>query len=144
MSVLSKLYNDYISIINGELPKLQQSKKIVRVERGKNREIVPIHFEDRIIQKVLCDNCLTPIITKLLIYDNGASLPCKGVNFTRKRLLRMLNKAKREYNNDFYVLSFDFKKFFDNVSHQTCRNILERYIVDKRIVDVTMETIKAY
>jgi len=65
---------------------MQFFKQITIKERGKDRKITPIHINDRVIQKVLCDYLLTPLFTPKLIYDNGASLPNKGVSFTRKRV----------------------------------------------------------
>lgn len=139
---LTKTYRDYLSLHNRKLPVGITCRTIPIYERGKRREITPIHIRDRIIQKVLCDNCLTPIISKVLIYDNGASLPHKGVGFTRDRLDYHLRQAINEYGSDFYVLRFDFKSYFDSIHHSICREVLTKYIPDKEIVDITMEIIK--
>lgn len=118
-------------------------KEIPIYERGKERIITPIHIKDRMVQKVLCDFCLTPIIMPTLIYDNGASLKGKGVEFTRKRFFNHLKKALKEFGTDFYVLSFDFKSYFDSIPHSTCRKILKMYFSDDDIVDFTMQVIKS-
>lgn len=138
-----KIYNDFISIKNRKFPAPVSDKEIVIYERGKPRVITPIHIKDRVIQKVLCDYALVPILSKKLIYDNGASLKGKGVLFSRNRILKHLRNAIKEYGTDFYVLSFDFKNFFDSILHRTCREILDRYICDKEIVELTMEIIKS-
>lgn len=138
-----KLYNDFISIRNRKLPTPVSDKEIVLYERGKPRIITPIHIKDRVIQKVLCDYALVPILSKKLIYDNGASLEGKGVLFSRNRMLKHLKEAIKEYGTDFYVLSFDFKSFFDSIPHRTCREMLNRYIYDKEIIELTMDIIKS-
>lgn len=139
---LTKTYRDYISLQNRKLPIGASSRTVSIYERGKSREITPIHISDRVIQKVLCDNCLIPLISKSLIYDNGASMPNKGVSFSRDRLDHHLRQAINEYGSDFYVLRFDFKSYFDSIHHSICREVLTKHIPDKEIVNITMEIIK--
>lgn len=57
-------------------------------ERGKIRHITGEQIQDRIVKHALCDEILNPAIEKYLIFDNGASLVGKGIDFTRRRLLR--------------------------------------------------------
>ena len=135
-------YKDYKSLQNHALPKFMSGKDKIITERGKQRIITPIHIKDREIQKVLCDYVLTPAITQRLIYDNGASLKRKGVSFTRQRVAKHLRRAIKEYGTNFYVLSFDFKSFFNSIPHKTCRIILNELPIDKDLVNVTMDIIK--
>lgn len=141
---ITEMYEEYRTVNNGKLPTLTSTKRIVLYERGKRREIVPITIRDRMVQRVLCDHSLVPILRKHLIYDNGASLKDKGVDFTRKRIDYHLNKAVKEYGANFYALVFDFKGFFDSIPHQTCLNILQKYFTDERIISLTMDIIKSY
>lgn len=142
INIVTNMYNDFIKLQNGELPKPTSCKEVIIRERGKERVITPIHIRDRVVQKVLCDFVLSKILHPKLIYDNGASLKGKGVQFARKRIERHLRNAIREFGTDFYVLSFDFKSYFNSVPHRTCRAILSKYIYDKDIVRITMEIIK--
>lgn len=132
------------SVLNGKLPALTSTRRIVLYERGKRREIVPIGIGDRMIQRTLCDNSLVPKFRSTLIYDNGASLKDKGVDFTRKRIMCHLTEAIREYGTDFYALTFDFKSFFDSIPHQTCLNVLNKNFTDQRIINLTMDIIRSY
>lgn len=132
------------SVLNGKLPALTSTRRIVLYERGKRREIVPIGIGDRMIQRTLCDNSLVPKFRSTLIYDNGASLKGKGVDFTRRRIMCHLTEAIREYGTDFYALTFDFKSFFDSIPHQTCLNVLNKNFNDQRIINLTMDIIKSY
>lgn len=141
---VTKLYNDFLMIKDRKLPNAISDKEIKIYERGKERIITPIHIKDRVIQKVICDYALVPIISKTLIYDNGASLKDKGVNFSRKRIMHHIRNAIKEYGTNFYVLSFDFKSYFDSIPHKTCRNVLKRYVYDKEIIEMTMQMIKSY
>lgn len=132
------------SLHNGVLPELASIRRIELYERGKRREIVPITIRDRMTQRVLCDYALVPRLEKTLIYDNGASMKGKGVEFTRNRLNKHLRQAIREYGTDFYALVFDFKSFFDSIPHQTCLKVLNKYFSDKRIKGLTMAIIRSY
>lgn len=129
---------------NGRLPNLASTKRIVLYERGKRRVIVPITIKDRMIQRVLCDYALVPRFRDILIYDNGASMKGKGVEFTRERMMHHLKGAIRDYGTDFYALTFDFKSFFDSIPHSTCLNILNDTFKDERIKNLVMSIIKSY
>lgn len=129
---------------NGKLPNLTSTSRIVLYERGKKREIVPITIRDRMMQRVLCDHALVPVLKNRLIYDNGASMKDKGVEFTRQRLNMHLQKAVKEYGSEFYVLTFDFKGFFDSIPHRTCLNVLKDSFNDRYIQGLTMAVIKSY
>jgi len=127
-----------------ELPPLENTSQITLYERGKKRIITPIQFSDRMTQRVLCDYSLIPIIQPTLIYDNGASTEGKGTDFARKRVEMFLRDSIKEYGEDFYILSFDFKSFFDSIPHSTCYNVLNEYYSDKRIVELIIEVVKSY
>lgn len=141
---ICEMYNAYTSLHKGRLPDLASISRISLHERGKRREIVPIKIKDRMIQRVLCDNALVPVIQNKLIYDNGASMKGKGVEFTRQRLNKHLRDAIKEYGANFYILTFDFKSFFDNIPHLTCYKELKANFMDKNIQGLTMAIIKSY
>ena len=132
------------SLYQGQLPKFTSTKSIVIRERGKARKIVPVTISDRMTQRVLCDFAMTPVIYDSLIYDNGASMPNKGVEFARKRIEHHLHQAINEYGNDFYALVFDFKSYFESIPHKQCLKILKKHFIDKRIVGLIMAIIRSY
>lgn len=94
-------------------------------ERGKVRHIKSIHISDRVVQRSLVDNILTPRTAPHLIYDNGASQEGKGTDFTRDRLKEHLIRYYRKYKtNKGYVVLIDFKKYFPSIDHDL---LLEAY-----------------
>lgn len=139
-----RIDKDCASMLMGISPPIASSKKEVIHERGHERIITPIKMQDRVNQRVLCDYALTPMITRSLIYDNGASLKDKGVSFARARFNGMLERAKRWWGDDFYVLSFDIERFFDNIPHYLCYEELNKIFSDKRLVDITMQIVEGY
>lgn len=141
---ITEMYRAISSLKQGVLPNLASTTRIVLYERGKKREIVPITIRDRMTQRVLCDYALVPVLKNKLIYDNGASMKDKGVEFTRQRLSTHIEKAIKEYGSDFYALVFDFKGFFDSIRHSVCLNVLSKSFRDRYIKGLTMAVIKSY
>ena len=131
-------------LLSHYLPELASIKRIELYERGKKRVIVPITIKDRMIQRVLCDYALVPVLQDTLIYDNGASMKGKGVEFTRARMMHHITDAIKEYGHNFYALTFDFKSFFDSIPHSTCQKILDENFADENIKWVVMEIIRSY
>lgn len=129
---------------SGTLPELASIKRIILYERGKRRVIVPITIKDRMVQRVLCDHALVPRFKDALIYDNGASMKGKGVEFTRERMMHHIKGVIKDYGTDFYVLTFDFKSFFDSIPHATCLRVLNDTFEDRYIKGLTMAIIKSY
>ena len=105
-------------------------------ERGKTRHIKSPHISERVMQKVLCNNCLVPILQRSLIYDNGACLQGKGTQFARKRIQRHLTEYYRRHENSGYVLTIDFSKYFDNIDHNSLFQLLSEQIKDEKLLNL--------
>ena len=103
------------------------------MERGKPRHIKSVHISERIVQKCLCDYSLTPLIKSYFIYDNGACIKHKGIDFAMNRMDCFLHRYYRKYGYEGYALVFDFSKYFDNIHHQILLNNLKGAIPDERI-----------
>lgn len=106
-------------------------------ERGKIRQIKSIHISERIVQKCFCDNVLVPVISRSLIYDNGASVKGKGISFAMRRLRCHLSHFYRNnHSNNGYVLILDFSKYFDNILHEKLFEMQRENLTDERIFDL--------
>lgn len=106
-------------------------------ERGKIRHIKSVHISERVVQKCLCDNILTPLLSRGLIYDNGASLKGKGIHFARKRIKCHLSRFFRKTkSNKGYALVIDFSKYFDNIPHEKLFQLQKKYITDEKIFNL--------
>lgn len=102
-------------------------------ERGKLRHIKSTVISERVVQRCLCDNALVPVMSRSFIYDNGASMKNKGYSFAIKRITAKLQKHYRKHGNNGYVLLYDFSKFFDRISHELIKRIINKQFVDARI-----------
>lgn len=114
-------------------------------ERGKRRHIKSVHFKERVAQRSLCDNALVPVLSRSLIYDNGASLKDKGISFARNRLKHHLHQYyRRTGGNDGYILLMDFSGYFDNILHGPCYDLLDAAFEDKRIFALCQQFIEPF
>lgn len=101
-------------------------------ERGKTRHITGEQIPDRIVKHSLCDEVLNPTLERYLIFDNGASVEGKGIDFTRQRLLKHLRRYYTEHgSNEGYILPIDFSKYYDNIRHDVLIELIEKYVTDE-------------
>lgn len=108
----------------------QPLKAFTLNERGKQRDILAPRFSERILQRVICEQILHKILKHYLIFDNGASQKGKGVDFTRKRIIKHLHNFDRENGNNGYILVMDFSKYFQNINHNQLFKMLDKIILD--------------
>lgn len=113
-------------------------------ERGKHRHIKSTTINERVVQNCLCDNCLVPALERTFVYDNGAAMKNKGYDFAVRRLTTHLQKHYRKYGNEGYILLFDFSRFFDNISHEIVKKIINKEITDERLLKITYHFIDAF
>lgn len=104
------------------------------IERGKHRDVHSCHYNERVIRRSMCINALVPILSHNLIYDNGASLKGKGLQFAQNRCEAHLHQFYRMTGgNDGYVILIDFKGYFDNIQHEPLYDILDKQIHDHKL-----------
>lgn len=118
------------------------STQFVLNERGKTRVIRGEQIQDRIVKHTLCDEVLNPAVKNFLIYDNGASLVGKGIDFTRKRLLTHLRRYyAQHHSNDGYILLIDFSKYYDNIRHDILMELMKKYVTDEHSLWLLQKTV---
>ena len=129
-----------VSVIHNELMEdrfvVKHKHKFSLYERGKKRKIQSVHIRERVVQRCLCDYCLTPLLEPTFCYDNCASPKNKGIRFAINRVKRHLQKFYREYGNNGYVLLFDYSNYFGSIDHEMIMNKLKKYITDERILNL--------
>lgn len=113
-------------------------------ERGKLRHILSVVMKERVVQRCLCDNALVPMLQRTFVHDNGACMKDKGYSFTNRRLNRHIQWHIRKHGNNGYVLIYDFRKFFDRISHVLIKGIVDKTFRDKRIVKLVYHFIDAF
>lgn len=144
--MLRRLIN--IAIINKKLIYHKDARKgficFPLMERGKLRKIMSVHFAERVPQKSLNQNALIPVLTRSLIYDNGASQKGKGTGFAIKRLVKHLCNHYRKYGNQGYILQIDIKNYFGSIDHSIAKQNINNVFDDKGIIWLSELFIDAY
>ena len=107
-------------------------------ERGHIRNIEAPVARDRVVQKTITKNVLTPCIIPHVIYDNYASIKDRGTSFARKRFEIMLRRYMAHNGIDGYILFIDIKKYFENIDHEVLKSLIDPLISneDKSVIDL--------
>lgn len=132
------------AVLEGKMAPSFKVRRMTLSERGKRRDIQMVDIESRVVQGVLCDSSLTPILEPTLIYDNPASIKGKGVSAARRRLECFLQREVRQYGSDFWVWVFDFKGFFDSIRHRLCYAAMKPEAFDRFLADYVVRIIRKY
>lgn len=134
---VSKLYNE----LKERRYKTYGFHEFNIIERGKPRHIMALPMRERVVQKCLCDYYLNPLLSKSFIYDNGACVKNKGIDFTTKRLRKHLHSFK---DNNYYALTIDLHHYFDTINHTILINKLSKIILDKDILELSTHLINDF
>lgn len=113
-------------------------------ERGKIRHIKSVHFDQRVTEKSICSNAMTPVLTHGLIHDNSASQKGKGTHFAIERLTNFLHKYYRKYGCEGYVLMVDFKSYFESIPHESIKALFRKNFTDENIIKLADMLIDAF
>lgn len=106
------------------------------IERGKPRHIRSVKVAEKCIQATFCNECLVPLLSRYLIYDNGASMPGKGTDFALNRFKQQLRDHIKTYGVDGYIYLFDFSKYFDSIEHDRLVGMVRDKIPDERTMAI--------
>ena len=109
----------------------------------KKRIIRCLSFEDRIVHTWYVEYFLKPYFIPRFIYDSYACIENKGTHKGVKRLKYFMNYMRNKYNN-YYVIKFDIKHFFESIDKDILFSILNLYISDKYLLEFSKELIYSY
>lgn len=127
-------------VLNGSFkPKYYPSRSIN--ERGKVRLIKPPTFECKVVQKVICDYVIRPLLEPKMISSSYASVKGRGTKKMYEDIEVALNRyMKCNYKDkpdSYVVIQSDFSNYFGNIdTNILIEDILGRYIKDRRILDL--------
>lgn len=105
-------------------------------ERGKVRPIDAPRIQDRQVHKVYTQRVLLPLYTPSMIWNNGASLPGKGFDFSRRELQKDLRRHFRKYGRKGRIILLDFRQFFPSVSHELIFERHRKTLMDADLLEI--------
>ena len=128
INLIDEIYNDKY--------KIDKYREFI-ITDPKVRIIRCLPFRDRIVHQWYVTEFLKPYYTRNFIYDNYACIEGKGTHKAVKRLQSFMNKV----DDDYYVMKFDIKKYFENINKEILFNILSKKIKDKYLLKFTYKMI---
>lgn len=117
------------------------------VTKPKRRKIQACKFRDKVVQHVLCDNVIKPIMPGICIKDNYSGQEGKGTGMARKRIIKNMKEFHSVYGNDGYVYRGDIHKYYYNIDHEMAKDIMKYYMPQSthwlidRFIDSTEGTV---
>lgn len=116
---------------------------VFKVYEPKERIIMSNSYKDKVVQHALCDNVLTPTLTKCFIYDNYASQEGKGTLVGLNRLRDFMRSYYRKYGSNGWVLKCDISKYFYNIRHDILKDQIRKIVTDANtlwLVDLIIDS----
>lgn len=114
---------------------------IFPIHSPKPRIIKSIDFEDKVVQRSLCENVLSPTFEKHFIYDNYACRKGKGVHAGIERTKEFLRSFYRKYGMDGHAFKCDIEKYFDSIDHKKLKKIVRRLVKDNKVYKLLVHII---
>ncbi len=101
-------------------------------------------FRDRVVQRCLCEQVLTPVIERHLIYDTYACRTGKGTHAGLERTEEFFKRHYRKHGSGGWVIKGDISKYFYSIDHEILKDNLRPLIKEhdvwwliEQIVDST-------
>lgn len=110
-------------------------------ERGKTRPIDAPRIQDRQVHKIFTQRVLLPLYQPSMIWNNGASLPGKGFEFSKRELRKDLHYHFRRYGREGNVILLDFRQFFPSVSHEMVFQRHDKFILNDELRKVANDIV---
>lgn len=139
---LSKLYDIFSKVKDGKF-KIDRYNTFVIFE-PKKREIQTLHYSQRVVQHVICDDLLAPYFTRKAILDNCVCQKGKGMHYALRRFEEKLKKFVHDNGQNGYVLKCDILKYFPSLSHRVLINCIANEIKDERLKSMVVKIIQSF
>lgn len=114
-----------------------------KISDPKPRDIHKASVSDRIIHHAVY-RVLYPFFDKKFIYDSYSCRFNKGIFKALGRFKDFVFKVSKNNIEDCWVLQCDIKKFFASIDHQILKNILAKYINDKKVLWLLDQIINSF
>ena len=137
---LSELFNNIF--LKGKMPKTMR-EAIVKLLYKKNdhqniknwRPISLLNTDYKILSKIIV-NRLIPIFENFILPQQCTGLPGRRIENIHYNIQTLLELANQK-NEDIVIMSIDFEKAFDQISHQFIFKIMEKLRLGKIIIGFT-------
>lgn len=136
-SNITKIYN---TLHNKNYKHLQYNLFII--DKPKYRIVMSEKMADKIVNRLVCNHLLKPVILPKLIEQNVATRDEKGTSAGIDYIKRYINSIK-ENHDDIYALKCDITKYFYNIDHQILLSKIKNDITDVDAYNIIKEIINS-
>ena len=102
----------------------------------KERKIQALPFRDRIVHQWYIEEFIKPYIIPRFICDSYSCISFRGSHRGINKLQKYMRKLYVR-NRDYYVLKCDISKYFYSIDKDILFDIMNRYISDKKLINLT-------
>lgn len=117
--------------------------KAFKISDPKPRDIHKASVRDRLLHHALY-RMLYPFFDRTFIADSYSCRKGKGTHRAINRFRQFAYKVSRNHTRTCWVLKCDIRKCFASIDQEVLRNILTRYIPDKKLLRLTIEIISSF
>lgn len=114
--------------------------RIFIINEPKYRLIMSEKIEDKIVNHLVAKYILLPALDPSLIDANVATRYEKGSAHAFKLFLKYTNRLYRE-QKEIYILKIDISKYFYNIDHDICKELVKKKIKDPNALKIINEII---
>ena len=140
LNLNTNIYNIYTSLYNKTY--IPYKYTIFMIFEPKPRIVMSQCITDKIVNHFVSKYYLLPYLESNLIDSNVATRVNKGTSYAKKLMVKYINNLRMiDKYKDIYVLKIDISKYFYNIDHDILKNILNRKIKDKDVLDVLYKII---
>lgn len=140
MFYMSNIVNIYNNILNKSYN--HGSYNIFLIREPKPRIIMSEKLNDKIVNHLISDYILVPLIEPKLIDMNVATRVNKGTKMAIHYMKKYLITMRRKYD-DFYILKCDIEKFFYNIDHKILLSKLKNILDDNDLYSLLSNIINS-
>lgn len=107
-----------------------------KIYEPKERIIQALPYKDRIVHQWYVEEFIKPYIVPRFINTSFACLTNKGTHKAVQEVQKQMRIFKKNYGN-FWILKCDIKKFFYSINPKILYKIMQKYISDVKLLNLT-------
>lgn len=109
----------------------------------KRRHIHKASVRDRLVHHAVY-RVLYPFFDRVYIADSYSCRDDKGTHKAVEKFGKYIRKASKNNHRVCWVLKCDIKKFFASIDHEVLLCILQKYILDKNIINLLKNIVESF
>lgn len=109
----------------------------------KRRHIHKASVRDRLVHHAVC-RVLYPFFDRVYISDSYSCRDDKGTHKAVEKFGKYIRKVSKNNHRVCWVLKCDIKKFFASIDHKILLCILQKYILDKNIINLLKNIVESF